>query len=70
MELQVQLLTVSARAPARATEGSAGYDLFSDQTFVLAPHSRQACSTGVALAIPAGYYGQIGMCISYPEKKN
>ena len=46
--------------PAYATAGSAGVDLRNaGPTFVLGPLERRLVPTGLALAIPAGYEGQV-----------
>jgi dUTP pyrophosphatase len=47
--------------PAYATPGSAGVDLAAalDAPLVLAPGARAAVPTGIALALPEGYEGQI-----------
>lgn len=46
--------------PARQTPGSAGYDLASaDPDFTLAPLERRLVRTGIALAIPSGFEGQV-----------
>lgn len=45
--------------PSRATSGSAGFDLASAETGVLAPRERRLFATGFAVAIPAGYEIQI-----------
>lgn len=47
--------------PARATAGSAGLDLRAavEGELVLAPGERALVPTGFALAIPAGYEGQV-----------
>ena len=46
--------------PARQTPGSAGYDLASaDPDFTLAPLERRLVRTGIALAIPPGFEGQV-----------
>jgi dUTP pyrophosphatase len=47
--------------PARATEGAAGLDLIAavDETVELLPQARALIPTGVALAIPDGFEGQI-----------
>jgi dUTP pyrophosphatase len=45
--------------PALATPGSAGYDLASVDTGVLAPLERRLFRTGFAVAVPAGYECQI-----------
>jgi dUTP pyrophosphatase len=45
--------------PARATEGSAGFDLASAEDGELRPGERRLFATGWAVAIPAGYEIQI-----------
>ena len=45
--------------PALATPGSAGYDLASADSGVLAPLERRLFRTGLALAVPEGYECQI-----------
>ena len=45
--------------PALATPGSAGYDLASADTGVLAPLERRLFRTGLAIAVPEGYECQI-----------
>ena len=47
--------------PSYATPGSCGMDLVAalDQDRVLAPRERTLVPTGIALALPAGYEGQI-----------
>jgi len=49
----------AARTPTRATDGSAGYDLYSCERVVLRPRERGVVHTGVRLAIPKGWCGQI-----------
>jgi len=45
--------------PARATEGSAGYDVASAEEVTLAPMERRLVKTGFSFAIPAGYEMQV-----------
>jgi len=45
--------------PSYATEGSAGMDLRADARATLSPGERALVPTGIALAIPAGYEGQV-----------
>jgi len=45
--------------PARATPGSAGFDLSSAEDGELAPMERRLFATGFAIAIPAGYEVQL-----------
>ena len=48
-------------APARHSRDAAGFDLAADidEAIVLAPMARAAISTGIAVAIPAGFEGQV-----------
>ncbi len=50
-----------ARPPRRSTPGSAGFDLRAclDEPVVLAPGRIALVPTGLALAIPAGFEGQV-----------
>jgi dUTP pyrophosphatase len=48
-----------AKLPTRGSKQSAGLDLYSVATVSLAPGERAAVRTGVAVAIPAGYYGRV-----------
>jgi len=45
--------------PSYATEGAAGLDLRADIAVTLAPGERALVPTGLAIAIPAGYEGQV-----------
>lgn len=45
--------------PSRATPGSAGFDLCAAADVILAPGQREAIPTGLQLAIPAGFEGQV-----------
>lgn len=45
--------------PARATEGSAGFDIASAEAAVLQPMERRLFGTGFAVAIPSGWEIQI-----------
>lgn len=45
--------------PAYATEGSAGLDLRADVAVSLAPGERALVPTGLSIAIPPGYEGQV-----------
>ena len=61
INIQVKLLHESAQLPVYMTELAAGMDLFAclDQTLHLSPGHRCLVPTGIALAIPAGYEGQV-----------
>jgi len=45
--------------PSYATDGSAGLDLCADAAITLAPGERALVPTGLAIAIPEGFEGQI-----------
>lgn len=45
--------------PAYATEGAAGMDVLAAEDVTLAPGTRHAVATGLALAIPPGYEVQV-----------
>lgn len=52
-------LLKDARLPKKATEQSAGYDVFSYEERLITPGKRAAISLGFKCAIPPGYYGQL-----------
>jgi dUTP pyrophosphatase len=58
-ELQVRLLDPAARAPRRAHEHDAGYDLSCLEDFTLWPGRRRTIGTGVAVALPHGMAGLV-----------
>ena len=57
--LRVQLLSPRAVPPVRAHETDAGFDLCAAHDFTLGPGDGWRSGTGLALAIPDGWYGQI-----------
>jgi dUTP pyrophosphatase len=65
MKVQIKKLTNNAIIPTYGSEGAAGFDLYADLSktgkghFVLAPQEQIVVKTGVAMAIPEGYYVQI-----------
>jgi dUTP pyrophosphatase len=61
IDIQVKLLNDSAKLPVYMTELAAGMDLFAclDEPLRLHPGQRCLVPTGIALAIPAGYEGQV-----------
>ena len=64
MEIQIKKLTDSAKIPERGSAMAAGYDLFADlkEEIVIKPHTTFMVGTGVAVAIPEGYFGGIYAC--------
>jgi len=59
MALNVTKLVPTAQIPVRATPGSAGYDLFSTDNYVVLPGRRVVVSTGISVQLPPGTYGRI-----------
>lgn len=59
MALNVSKLVPHAILPARATDGAAGYDLYSADSYVILPGHRVVVSTGIAMQLPPGTYGRI-----------
>ena len=59
MALNVTRLVSTANLPVRATPGSAGYDLFSIDSYVVLPGRRVVVSTGISVQLPPGTYGRI-----------
>src|SRR5689334_20049699 len=57
MRINVQRLTDTAILPTYAYEEDAGADLYSDETITIMSQSSYCISTGIAIAIPEGYFG-------------
>ena len=49
----------AARLPTRGSAGAAGLDLYAVERVTLAPGGRVAVRTGLAAAIPEGFYGRV-----------
>lgn len=63
MHIQIQKLRESARIPQRGSAFAAGYDLYAapadGSAIEIAPHSTAMVGTGLAVAIPEGYFGGV-----------
>lgn len=57
--MKIKKLRDNAIAPARATAGAAGFDLYSAEAAVLRPGERAVIPTGYAIALPAGCVGLV-----------
>ena len=57
--MRFRRLTDAARAPARAHDGDAGYDLHAAEATVIGPGRRASVGTGIVLAIPEGRAGLV-----------
>ena len=61
MRISIKKLRDNARLPERGSEEAAGYDLFAaiDEERSIAPRTTEMIGTGLAAAIPSGYFGGI-----------
>ena len=59
MKVTFQRLSNSARVPARAHAGDAGFDLAAAEEAVLEPGGRAVVGTGISVAVPEGYAGLV-----------
>lgn len=61
MEIKLKKLTDTARIPERGSISAAGYDLFANinEVVTIEPHTTKMIGTGIAVAIPDGYFGGI-----------
>ena len=59
MNVEIKLLSKTAKKPEKMSEYAAGYDVYSDQEIKLEPMQRAAISTGIAIALPKNHEAQI-----------
>lgn len=62
IELQIKKLRDGAKIPTRGSEQAAGYDLYAcleTEELTIAPHTTAKIPTGLAVAIPDGYFGAV-----------
>lgn len=59
MKIQLKKLTNTAKLPMRGSEQAAGYDVYADisEPLMIAPGETVKVPTGLAVAIPEGYFG-------------
>ena len=57
--LRFQRLHPSAVLPARGSSFAAGLDICSIEELTIGPHERATVRTGLAVAIPDGFYGRV-----------
>lgn len=65
MELCVKRLVPEATLPTRGSEYAAGYDLYACDKAYIPKRGRVCVKTGIAVAIPDGYYGRVGMHVHH-----
>ena len=61
MKIQIKKLKESAQLPTRGSSAAAGYDLYAclEDARVIAPHTTEKIGTGLAVAVPEGYFGAV-----------
>lgn len=61
MELQIKKLRENAKLPTRGSAQAAGYDLYAclEGDLTIAPHATAPVPTGLAVAIPDGYFAAV-----------
>lgn len=62
MHIQVKKLSPDAQLPTRGSAQAAGYDLYAcipDGAAAIKPHATVRIGTGLAIAVPEGYFGAI-----------
>ena len=61
MKIEIKKLKENATIPTRGSEQAAGYDLYAaiDESVTIAPHTTEKIGTGLAIAVPDGYFGAI-----------
>ena len=59
--VKMQFLNKFAKMPTRGSEYAAGYDLYAatDSDIIIEPHKTVKVGTGIAMAIPEGYFGAV-----------
>ena len=55
----IKKLHPTAKIPTQGSPKAAGYDLYSIETYELAPNERKLFKSGISMNLPAGHYGQI-----------
>ena len=62
MKILFQKLDPRAQVPVRGSAQAAGYDLYAcldTPQLTIAPHTSQVVGTGLAIAVPEGYFGAL-----------
>ena len=59
MIVRVKKLSPDAKLPKLEHEHDSGFDLYSNETVSLKPLERKLVATGIAVAIPEGFEGQV-----------
>ena len=61
MKIEIKKLNENAIIPTRGSQQAAGYDLYAATTepITIQPHETAKIGTGLAIAVPDGYFGAI-----------
>ena len=61
MQIHYKKLNPGATAPTRGSASAAGYDLYAclDEEIQILPHQTVMVGTGLAIAVPDGYFGGV-----------
>ena len=61
MKIEIKKLRENAVIPTRGSNQAAGYDLYAsiDEAVTIKPHTTEKIGTGLAIAVPDGYFGAI-----------
>jgi len=59
MKIKAKKIYPDAELPKMMREGDAALDLYSQNDYTLKPGERTVVGTGVAMAIPTGYWGNV-----------
>lgn len=57
--LYIKKLDANATLPTRGSSEAAGYDMYSIDSVTIPPFGRTLVSTGIAMTVPMGTYGQL-----------
>lgn len=62
MKIEIAKLKEGAKMPTRGSDKAAGYDLYAcldTESIEIAPHTTAKIGTGLAVAVPDGYFGAV-----------
>lgn len=61
MKIQIKKLKENAMLPTRGSSAAAGYDLYActEHDVTIEPHTTAKIGTGLAVAVPEGYFGAV-----------
>lgn len=61
MQIKIKKLRENANIPTRGSAAAAGYDLYAciENAVTIKPHTTEKIGTGLAIAVPDGYFGAI-----------